>query len=182
DMLKSVLLFWIGTVVVIATGLSSNADIWLGGILLPWCAVVFCAIGHCYSIYLKGQGGKAVSCYLGAAAFTAWLNFIICVLVFFPIFLPKKVMSISTIITGAIVTLTHWIIALLIKFVPATIGFFSIASWSFGGFPVSFFFGWVPAISCTIIYALLVIRHSSNIKRLLAGEEKGVSWSCKVDN
>lgn len=182
DMLKSVITYWGSVLVVTLTGLISNPEIWRAGAILPWVGVVACAFGHCFSIYLKGfKGGKAVSCFLGAIAFTSWIGLVVTCIVFFPIFLPKKVMSVATLITGAVVTIFHIILACLL-FIPGASDIIRFFSWSFGSLPCGLFFGWEAAIGCILIYALLVIRHSSNIARLRAGEEKGVSWSGKVDN
>ncbi|MCR4562450.1 MAG: hypothetical protein K5694_04545, partial [Bacilli bacterium] len=41
--------------------------------------------------------------------------------------------------------------------------------------------GWEPVAAALFVYVLLVIRHSSNIKRLKAGEEKKVYFSKEAE-
>lgn len=181
DMLKSVIVFWLLWGILIPTNLfgAGLTDLWVAGALIPWTGVLFCVIGHCWSIFLKGfKGGKAVSCFAGSLAATSWLSFVAGLIVFFSCFLPKRIMSIASMLTAIIMTAFQWVMAFVIHFCNGT-GSLDILNYTFGNFSSSYFFGWWTAVVTTVMAVILIIRHSQNIQRLKAGEEKPLSWNPK---
>ncbi|MCQ2797779.1 MAG: glycerol-3-phosphate 1-O-acyltransferase PlsY [Bacilli bacterium] len=179
DMLKTGITFWLVWGIVIPTGLFNLSELWFAGAIIPWAGVLFTVIGHCWSIFLKGfKGGKAVSCFAGSLASTSWLSFGIGLAVFFSIFLPKKIMSIASMLTAIIMTVFQWVMAILIQVLGGS-GNMAILNYTFGHFSSIYFFGWWAAIVTTVMAVILIIRHSQNIARLRAGEEKPLSWTPK---
>lgn len=140
-----------------------------------WVSALGVAIGHCYSIFLKFKGGKAVACYNGLVGGPSWFSTIICFASFFPAFFlkNKKVMSKTSIMEGAILLVYVWTMALIRELSGASLSLFM-----FTGFLEStMLFCYEEAIVATLTYALLVYRHRENIARLRKGEEKPVDWS-----
>ncbi len=186
DMSKTIVAFWLVWGLIIPTKLFGYGldDLWLNslgcpGALIPWFAVFFSTIGHCWSLFLKGfKGGKAVSCFSGSVVATSWFEFVVGFAFFLPVFLSKRIMSIASIATSIFITIFQWIMAILVQVFGGT-GVLAILTWGFGSFNAGYFFGWWTAIATTFMAILLIIRHSQNIKRLKAGEEKPLVWENK---
>jgi len=109
-------------------------------------------LGHCYPIFLRFKGGKAVATFVGAFLFLAPLALLATTIVFILVVSVSRYISLGSII-GALVF-------------PFTVWFFEHAS------------GDVMAAS---IYAalLVVYRHKGNIARLRAGKEHVFSFKGK---
>lgn len=175
DILKTVLVFYVVFAILNFTGLKEAFQIWDEGRFYQWLALAFASLGHCFSPYLKGKGGKAVATLYGAAGGTSWLLFPLCFLLFGLFFkLTKKVMSLASILTGATLVALEWVLVLLNAFAPWNLpkDFFA---WSFGACP-ALAIGWEAGLALTIVYLLLVLRHLPNIQRLRKGEEKSLEW------
>ena len=108
-------------------------------------------LGHVFPVTLKFRGGKAVNTSLGVALALAWLP--------------------------ALIALATWIVVF------AVWRYVSLASMIAAGvFPVALFALPGPTwntdrplfIFCLVVSALILVRHVSNIKRLLAGTEKRI--------
>lgn len=119
-----------------------------------------CLLGHCFPIFAGFKGGKAVSSYAAIIFATNWLLTIIGLLIFFIVLKVKKYVSLSSISCALILPIFAFIFAIL------KIDYTMIIS------------------NCSYLYALLillsgivlVVRHGSNIKRLLKNEENKISW------
>lgn len=127
----------------------------IGAIYAPWAvygAFVggFCAaLGHVWPLYFGFRGGKGVSTLLGAVgAIAPW----VCLVIFAG--------SVTLIILFRIVS----VVSLSMAFLAA-----AGMAWSTGFDPVC-------CVFCALYYALLVFTHRQNIKRLLKGEEKRISF------
>ena len=118
-------------------------------------AGVFAAIGHSYPIFAQFKGGKAVSTaagyLLGAAIIVnqVILLFIVPASLFFIILKLTKYASLASMVA-------------------ATISIF-IAFFATGG-------DWIFTLNFILIDILIFYRHRANIKRLLNGTEKKVTW------
>ncbi|QGS51934.1 glycerol-3-phosphate 1-O-acyltransferase PlsY [Spiroplasma tabanidicola] len=69
----------------------------------------FALIGHCFPIYYKFKGGKAVSCFLGL---TALINWAICLIFFFVwviLILTFRIVSVSSIFSSLFALVAIWI-------------------------------------------------------------------------
>ena len=108
-------------------------------------------IGHTCPIWLKFKGGKGVATGMGVAAVLSWQATLIAVLVFAITFAARRIVSL-----GSILAAVAFAIAVLVLSWPDP---FSSRAWSLTTFAIA-----VPT--------LIVLKHASNIGRLLRGEEK----------
>lgn len=138
--------------------------------LAYWITPLFGIIGHCFSPYIKFNGGKAVSSFIGLGISCTWIGAILFPSIFFfGIKITKKV-SLSSIISTALFTLISWIIYFIYIIFGAKIANYFM------------FFGYGPEICIyfplftTISFIIVVVRHNSNIKRLITGEEPDAYW------
>ncbi len=144
------------------------------GVLYYWLAGFGAALGHCYSIFLRFQGGKAVSCFVGLCLLSSWGFFIVVAISFFGTLKASKYVSLSSIIMSISVALTAWIFAIL-----GLTGVFNPAFFTYNAgmgsvaLPV---LGLESAIVLTILSAIIVIRHHGNIARLKEGTESKITW------
>ncbi len=145
------------------------------GELAIYLAALACMIGHCYSIFLKFDGGKAVSTYLSTALSTSYMAVIICAPLFFGILKWKKHVSLSSITASSAFTLYAWIIYLIYAFNytnSTVVTVLNYLMWFGNGPSICIYF---PVIM-TCGLAILICKHIPNIKRLKAGTESKISW------
>jgi len=118
---------------------------WIGMAYEPWPAVAaLCAVvGHCFTPFLRTLGGKGVATTIGALFALEPVATLIGMGAFFAVYAVTRIVS-----TGSL--------ALAIAL--------PIATWLRHASPS------VVALT-TLIGALIVVRHQSNIRRLLKGEE-----------
>ncbi|KRK91834.1 glycerol-3-phosphate 1-O-acyltransferase PlsY [Companilactobacillus futsaii] len=102
------------------------------------CAV----IGHCFSIFLKFRGGKAVATSAGILLAYNPLLFTICFIVLATIVYVTSMVSVASL---------------------TTVLFFTIAS--------LFLHDWILSTVAAIVTVIIYVRHIPNIKRLLKGKE-----------
>lgn len=158
DILKMVIFHWALTLILRFTS--------LGDLVNPnftiYIACFSLTLGHCFPIFHKFRGGKAVSGIAGFALATNWLVFLVAFIVFVTILKLKKKVSLSS-ITGS---LTISVMSLVVM-IP------SLANITF--YPLVYITWWYPfflALTC----AVLIILHSSNIKRIIKGTERKITW------
>jgi glycerol-3-phosphate acyltransferase PlsY len=106
-------------------------------------------IGHCFPVWLGFKGGKGVATLIGVLFALAWPVGAIFCLVWLLIAFTQRISSVSA-ITAAV-----------------TAPIFAY---------VAFLMGWAPegvvfALVVAVLSLLLIVRHSSNIARLIAGTE-----------
>lgn len=174
DILKTVLAFYICYTIVQCTPIAKDWNLFDGGALACWLSVFGATLGHCYSVYLGFQGGKAVSCFMGATGGTSYVTFVFCFLSFFPVLVwKKKIVSFASLISGGLITIFEVIMTIVAECSQLNT---SILMWDFGtaGW---FDFSWQSALCIVLCYALMVIKHIPNIKRIRAGEEKPAHWA-----
>ena len=111
------------------------------------CAVV-CVLGHCYPIFAKFKGGKAVSTAIGYFLAVYPMGAVIVLIVFLIMLKFSKYVSLSSIVGACSVLLVT-------PFLPIT---------------------QAAKISNFLIVGLLVYRHKENIKRLKNGKENKINW------
>ena len=129
DFAKTLLAAWLG-------GL-------LGGVIGSCLGAAFALIGHCFPVYYRFRGGKAVSAGAAAALVIDWRIFVLAVAVFALAALLSKTASVSSMSAAGMVAVGT------ILFAPST------AQLLLGLF------------TC----ALVLFMHRSNIRRLIAGTE-----------
>ena len=138
--------------VFLATKISAN----------PWAvslAALFTAIGHCYPVFLRFHGGKAVAALYGFL-FALWviddyspLVFFLPLITFLAVLAAFKIVSLSSI-------LSSWTAVIYIM----NINIHRSVLWT-----------------TAILTVLIVLRHHENISRLLSGTERKVKWMNRKD-
>ncbi len=116
-------------------------------------AALAAAAGHCWPVFARFRGGKAVATLYGFC-FGLWvlfgyglLVFFLPLLVFLCVLYLTKIISLSSMISAAAVT----------------VYFFFVAS--------------IPVRIAGILFTvLIVVRHGKNIRRMAAGSENKISW------
>ncbi len=116
-----------------------------GGSLL-WMSLAAAAVmlGHCYPVFLKFQGGKAVACFIGAFLFLAPWPLLAVLLLFAIVVAETRQISLGSIVAAGLFPLAVW----LIEHPPAPLLLVSV----FAG-------------------ALIIFRHKTNLQRIRAGNE-----------
>lgn len=130
---------------------------------------IFVSIGHVYPIFYNFKGGKAVACFAGFCLFISPIIFVLAGVTFFSVFALKKRVSLSSIIGT--------IFCFLISLIPMILDLTVLPN------PTDFNGGIYFSNDCmlhltyvtTIVYfffmTLIIVKHRSNIKRLINGEE-----------
>lgn len=167
DMLKTIIPFYACYLIIKFTSLNTLMDSYdlatigamtcgLGGVL-----------GHCFPIFYHFKGGKAVSCMAGIIIASSWSLLIVGIIIFFSIFLTSHKVSLSSIFSSLGTALCSFALIFLPNFL---MNAHLQASYIFSGF--------------MLVYSIiLIIRHHSNIQRLLNGTEKEIYLSKnKKDN
>lgn len=104
-------------------------------------------IGHVYPIYLKFKGGKAVATSAGVILGVNPVVFLIIAVIFFTLLFTTRMVSLTSILT------------------------------SIGNFITTLFFDdLILQIISFLIMLLIIIRHSSNIKRIISGTEPKIQF------
>ena len=107
-------------------------------------AVAAVMLGHCYPVFLRFKGGKAVACFVGAFLYLAPLALLVTTAVFAAIVVLTKYVSLGSILGAFIFPFALWIV----NRPPRSILYASIFA-----------------------AALVIYRHKTNISRLCAGKE-----------
>lgn len=142
----------------------ANKGIWDNGTFYVYLAAFSTAFGHCFPVFANFRGGKAVASVFGFGIFSSWFLIILGVSSFFIILRAKKYVSLSSMLTSAILAILAWIMYGLDFVEPLR----NVFMWGWGNFFLS---GWEYALCLTLCSILIIVRHSSNIKRLIAHTE-----------
>ena len=119
----------------------------LGAILAGIC----CIVGHMYPIWLKLRGGKGVATALGVILVIAPLASGVALATFLIVFAVSRIVGLASIVS---------------------VTSFAIAQLTFMGQDI-FVFGQLPlTLFSTMVPALIVWKHRSNILRMLRGDEQ----------
>jgi len=131
---------------------------------------MFGIIGHCYSIFIKFSGGKAVSSYIGYCVGASWVAFPTFLIAFFTTIKIDKHVSAASIVSSGIYTIISWVIYIVYVFQgPIIANYFMY----FGlGPEVCIYF----PIVATIAFVIILIRHKQNIINLRNGTEGIAFW------
>ena len=123
-----------------------------GSELWTSCAALAALAGHAWSIWIKFKGGKAVASFVGAYAFLAPLPLLAVVLIFVLVVAWTRYLSLGSIIAAGLFPIGCWMIL----------------------HP-----GWPVLVSAAGAAVIVIYRHSGNIARIRAGEERIFSFRRK---
>lgn len=118
------------------------------------CGALAAAFGHCYPMFAKFKGGKAVATMygflFGLFVFAGYspLVFFLPLLVFLLVLFLSKIVSLASMLSAVAVTLYVFLFG--------------------NSLPVS--------IALTIFSLLIIIRHRKNIERMLKHQENKITW------
>jgi glycerol-3-phosphate acyltransferase PlsY len=123
----------------------------------PWagCWGVLCAaMGHCYPIFVRFRGGKAVAAFYGFL-FALWVFgglsatvFFVPLAVFLTVLAVTKIVSLSSVISACTAAVYLWLMGA----------------------------GTAVVSTAAMCAGLIVLRHSGNIRRMIGGTERKISW------
>ena len=148
-----------------------GSGIWNNGVLYIYLAPLGAMIGHCYPVFAKFNGGKAVATVAGFVLATSWLISVVGILVFFVTLKLKKYVSLGSMITALSCVICAWVFVIIKYFGPVSFANFGMYGW--GDYVVA---GFEYAGVMTVAACLLVFRHRGNIKRLSHNEESKIKW------
>ena len=177
DMLKTIAPMWIAWAILCKTPL---AEVMYDGQLLIWDAPLYyyltvlgTSLGHCFPLYIGFKGGKAVSNFMGIVCGSSWVLFLLAFLYF--VFLKlKKYVSLTAILISGTMVIAAWTIFGISLAVPQAAGF---VFWGWGNCLVlGARGGWEFPTIITLLAILVIVRHTSNIKRIKEGTESKITW------
>ena len=136
-----------------------------------WVVPLGAMLGHCWPVFANFKGGKAASMFMGTTVMCPWM------LGFLPGFFYlgtlkwKKMVSLSAILQAIFVSTITWIWAILVqvKVIPGDWAWLPMYGPSLNP-------NWVYATVVTILGAVMVARHHQIIKRIMAGDERKITW------
>lgn len=145
DFLKGMCCTLIGKSLVSKCGIKSN-DEFLFLILMGF----FCCIGHIWPCFFKFKGGKGILTTWAFCLFLDWRIFLSLIIIFLIVFFSRKIMSLASIISAISLPILVFV------------------------FTYNNNFHIVSSIVSLIWSGVIIIKHKSNIKRLIAGAESKI--------
>ena len=148
-----VLDFLKGGLPVVAAQQIAAAGVWKCGAEWVVVAVMLATIiGHIFPVFLQFKGGKGVSTAAGAIMALAPIPLIVAFTVWVIVFLVSRYVSLASISAAAVLPVIAWAFAV-------------------AGIGTSVAHSKLTLIFLTVIAVLAIVRHHSNIRRLLNGTE-----------
>lgn len=126
-----------------------------------YAAGFLCIIGHMHPLYFGFRGGKGVVTAAAMMLLLDWRVFLICFAVFLITFLWKKTVSLSSICASFVY-----------PFVTFSVTYF--LDYRVGTLPIVYVV--MATAVALLIGATVIFKHRANIRRILAGEEKPISF------
>ena len=162
DFIKCAASVLLGKQIIVWACTANNLDPVSYARLGMYAAGILCIIGHMYPLYFGFRGGKGVVTTSAMMAMLDWRVFLVCAVVFFSTFFWKKIVSLSSVSAALTYPVATFAITFFVDFK------------YLGGFPVSY------VALATAVAALagfvVTVKHRDNIKRLIKGEEKPISF------
>lgn len=130
-----------------------TGGIWALPIYGAYICGLACMIGHIFPVFFGFKGGKGVATSVGIFAVCCPIAIILGLTVFAVVLLISRIVSLSSLVATVVVV----VLSIVFK------------SEEYGA-------SWLPqALLAIIMGAIVFIKHSENIKRLIAGKEKKIS-------
>lgn len=171
DGIKTVIPLIIVWSIIKFSSLKDSLELFVDGRLYIYLAPLGAAIGHCYPIFAKFRGGKAMAAFAGFGLATSWFVFLCGLAVFFITLKIKKYVSLGSILCCVFSSIIAWVIFALQCVIPES--FWHFFMWGWGSYVLA---GWEFALVTTLISLLVIVRHSSNISRLVHHNERKIKW------
>ena len=136
-----------------------------------WVVILGVMCGHCWPLFAGFKGGKAASCFMGTTVASTWLFGFLPGFAYFGILKWKKYVSLTAILTALldIVLSWTWVILVALKVIPH--------GWeAFPMYGLTLNLNWTYAAVITILGIVMTIRHHENIKRIINGTERKITW------
>lgn len=141
DIVKGLVAVWLADIITHGS---------VAGLALAAAAVM---IGHCYPLFLRFKGGKAVACFIGAFLYLAPISLLLALLIFIIVVALSKYISLGSIIAVLLFPVVMWFVQHPEK----------------------------PLLFAAIFSAILIIyRHHANIGRLIRGKENVFSLKSRA--
>ena len=118
-------------------------------------------LGHDFPLFMDFKGGKGVAATGGLMLILHWIMAVYAFLTFFGLTVCTRIVSLASCLMVA----GEWIIFLILSLTGAL---------NLGILPL-----WEALLIFSLIVLLALIRHTENIKRLIRGEEKKISFRSK---
>lgn len=136
-----------------------------------WLAVIGAMLGHCWPVFANFKGGKAASCFMGTTVCSTWMCGFLPGLAYFGFLKATKYVSLTAILTAILDSILAWTWVILVQH--------NVVSPEWAWLPMygpTLNLNWTYATVITILGIVMTIRHHENIKRLIAGNERKITW------
>ena len=129
-----------------------------------------CIIGHMFPVFFGFRGGKGVVTTAAMMLLVDWRVFILLFSVFLIVFAAKRIVSLASIIGTGLYPLATFLITFFFDYAGSPLA-------SHGNMSLSYL------VAVTLVSAMtgvvVILKHHSNIKRLMEGTEKPISFKKK---
>lgn len=122
---------------------------------------IFCSIGHVFPCWFNFKGGKSILVSAAAIFMTDWQVLLTLICIFLLILSICKIVSLSSIIVAVAYPILNVLFLLFRK---------NVFNYTYPKYYIVF-----SSIVCLIIAGIVLIRHKSNMIRLLNGTEKKIT-------
>ncbi len=150
DALKGFLACYLGKLVF--EYIANNSDfVWANAVYGAYICGVACMIGHVFPIFFQFKGGKGVATSVGIFAVCCPIAIILGLVTFAVLTLTTRIVSVSSLTATVVVV----VLSIVFNNNEALL--------------------WPQALLAIVMGAIVFLKHSENIKRLVAGQEKKLS-------
>lgn len=160
DMLKTIVAMWLVLFITRINAIESYIQI--DPSYLAYIAGIGACFGHTFPLFFNFKGGKAVACFSGIIIATNWIILLVGLIVFFATLIISKYVSLSSMFAACSLAIGSYII------------FFTTHGMLFNMTGDIYY-----SIFMTFVALFVVVRHHTNIKRLIKGTESKISWLSK---
>ncbi len=120
-----------------------------------------CLIGHMYPLYFGFRGGKGVASSAGMMLLLDWRVFLLELLIFGVVFLLRRTISLSSIVAAAAYPFFT----------------FAVTFWvDYGNGSLPLIYVVIATLFAALLGITVIVKHRENIRRLMRGEEKPISF------
>lgn len=160
DFLKCAASVVIGYYIVLYTCEQYSVDVSMARLGM-YAAGFLCIFGHMYPLYFGFRGGKGVVTTAAMMFMLDWRVFLVCLFTFSVSFAWKKTVSLSSIVAAITYPFATFVITYFVDYCS-------------GGFDLSYVImaAFVALLCCVVV----TVKHKENIKRIIRGEEKPISF------